>query len=74
MERDQMATRVNASKLNADVDRTFDDLLGKLGCEDGRDANLISHWQDGAKPGFRIQVSRKSDGKMLTRFVDAEAA
>lgn len=47
------------------VDDVFDDLLERLGCHDGTDANLISHWQG---DGFRIQVTRNSDGKSLTKF------
>lgn len=48
------------------VDDVYDALLAKLGCTDGTDADLISHWQEN---GFRIQVSRKADGRALTRFV-----
>ncbi len=56
------------------VDHVFNDLLRRLGCEDGRTANLISHWQDGSNPGFRIQVTRKKDGKTLTKFVSQTGA
>jgi hypothetical protein len=58
-------------KLNVRVDATFDEFLTKLGCRDGRDAAIISHWQDDPA-GFRIQVTRLSDGKALTRFVAVE--
>jgi hypothetical protein len=58
-----------AKPMHAAVDRVFDDLLRRLDCEDGRTANLICHWQDGSNPGYRIQVSRKEDGKTLTKFV-----
>jgi hypothetical protein len=54
------------------VDRVFDALLTRLGCTGGRDANLISHWQDGI--GYRIQVTRKSDGASLTKLVDLQGA
>lgn len=49
------------------VDEAFDAMLAKLGCNDGTDADLISHWQDGL--GYRLQVTRKSDGKTLLRSV-----
>lgn len=55
-------------RLNVRVDATFDEFLTTLGCKDGRNAELISHWQDDPA-GFRIQVTRLSDGKALTRFV-----
>jgi hypothetical protein len=58
------------SKFLESTDRVFDSLLARLGCKDGRDANLISHWQDGINPGYRIQVVRKRDGTSLTKFVD----
>ena len=61
---------MNVKEMLKRVDQVFDELLGQLGCEDGRDADLISHWQDGANPGFRIQVTRHTDKRMLTRFVD----
>ncbi len=51
------------------MDRVFDDLLQKLGCSDGTDAILISHWQP-KEQGFRIQVTRKIDQRSLSRFVD----
>lgn len=62
-------TKMNAAKCCKSVDRVFDALLGCLGCEDSRDAILMSHWQEGANPGFRIQVTRRSDGKTLIKFV-----
>ena len=55
-------------RMNVRVDAAFDEFLTKLGCKDGRDAALISHWQDDPA-GFRVQVTRLSDAKVLTRFV-----
>ena len=57
---------MNVAAMNTAVDRVFDALLTKLGCSNGSDASLISHWQGN---GFRVQVARKSDGCTLTRFV-----
>lgn len=51
------------------VDKVFDDLLSRLGCQEGPDVALISHWQDGTFPGYRIQVTRRADGASLTKFV-----
>lgn len=48
------------------VDKTFDTLLAKLGCVDGTDARLVSHWQDDS---YLISVTRNSDGKSLHRTV-----
>lgn len=62
------------TKMLSQVDAVFDRLLASLGCVDGTDALLISHWQDGTNPGFRIQVSRKLDGKSLTRFVSKDGS
>jgi hypothetical protein len=60
---------MHAKECCASVDRVFDNLLARLGCRDGGDADLISHWQAGANPGFRIQVTRRSDNRQLTKFV-----
>lgn len=57
------------SKMLEIVDAVFDSLCARLGVLDGRDADLISHWQGN---GFRIQVTRKADGKALTKFVRAD--
>jgi hypothetical protein len=62
-------TPASSHKMMDAVDVAFDDLLGKLECHDGTDAELISHWQGN---GFRIQVDRKTDGRSLSRFVRAD--
>ena len=42
------------------------------GCTDGMDAHRISHCQDGV--GYRLQVTRKTDGASLTKSVDLNGA
>ena len=59
------------NKMLDAVDEVFDRLCERLNVTDGRDANLISHWQG---DGFRVQVTRKADGKSLTKFVRADGA
>lgn len=56
------------------VDQVFDELISSLGITDDRDATLMSWWQNGDRPGYRLQVTRKRDGKSKTRFVDAATA
>ena len=66
-----MSTTYNAAIACRTVDRVFNELLAQLGCNDGTDANMISHWQEGDRPGFRVQVTSKLTGKTLTRFAGA---
>ena len=51
--------------------KTFDDMLAKLNCADeatfSGKAWKISHWQD---TGYRLQVTRRSDGASLTCLID----
>ena len=54
------------------VDQAFDGMLKKLGCRDGNDAAILSHWQDGPPAGYRLQVTRYADGRAMTRFVARE--
>ncbi len=61
----------NVTAMLRTVDRVFDEMLMRLGCHDSNDAALISHWQTDPS-GFRVQVTRKSDGKILTKFVNTE--
>lgn len=56
----------NVGAILAAVDTTFDALLKKLGCVDGNDARIISHWQEDS---FLVSVTRKSDGRSLYRTV-----
>ncbi len=51
------------------LDRLVDELIEKLECADAKtfdETIVISHWQGN---GFRLQITRRSDGKSLTRFV-----
>jgi len=59
---------MNANELFRRVDLAFDQMLKKLGCVDGNDSIIISHWQDDIL-GYRLQVTRKTDGRSLTRGV-----
>ncbi len=56
------------------LDRVADELTQKLGCADAKtfaETYVISHWQGN---GFRLQITRQSDGKSLTRFVREDGA
>ena len=55
-------------------DEAYDAMLFSLNCHDGGDAYLISHWQEAEPQGYRIQVTRKSDGRSQTRFVSRAAS
>lgn len=58
---------MDVRSFNKSIDKVFDMLLRKLGCEDTTDAILMNHWQEGI--GARIQVTRRADGRSLTRGV-----
>lgn len=60
---------MNLKTMLAAVDTVFDALCKRLGVADGTDAYLVSHWQG---DGFRVQVTRKTDGAVLTKFVCAD--
>jgi len=60
---------MNARAINGAVDAVYDNLLAHLGCEGSGDAFMVSHWQDDPC-GFRISISRRSDNRTATRFVD----
>jgi hypothetical protein len=60
---------INFQGMNKSVEKSFDTMLKRLGCTDGTDAHIISHWQS-EPAGFRLQVTRKLDGEALTKFVD----
>ncbi len=56
------------------LERVADELTEKLGCADAATFNVtcvISHWQGN---GFRLQITRRSDGKSLTRFIREDGA
>ncbi len=56
------------------LDRVAAELKAKLGCADAKtfaETCVISHWQG---DGFRLQITRLSDGKSLTRFVREDGA
>lgn len=60
----------NAEAFNRAVDAAFDSMLAALSCDpDANEARLISHWQDDAPRGYRLLVTRKSDGVSATRFI-----
>lgn len=51
------------------VDRVVNDLTAKLGCQNDPCFSgltwTICHWQDAPKPGYRIQITRRTDGESL---------
>jgi len=65
---------LNAAAICRAVDLVCDGMLASLSCSDESDAILITHWQDGARPGFRIQMTSRATGRELTRFVGADGA
>lgn len=69
-----MKREIGAAAFCEIVDQVFDALLAKVGCTDGTDANMIAHWQDDRRPGFRIQVSSKATGQTVTKFVGRDGA
>lgn len=69
-----MPRHINGAAICREVDRVCDGLLAILGCSDESEAVLITHWQNGDRPGFQIQMTSRASGKTLTRFVSADAS
>lgn len=68
-------TKLDVAVINRSVERAFAAMCAKLGVDldngNSSERVLISHWQEGDEPSYRLQVIRVADGAALSRCVTA---